>query len=194
MRWQIENFRLQKQWEKVLVLEALEVEPLEQVRSATLGTGELVATAKQIRLGNVHQKVQAQFVVVQTIHNFVEKALVEPQRALDFGGYAKFLLQFPHDGLFGSFAQGNPATGQVEVGRTVVLHCQDFAVVNNYCANPVVEFFAVEFERNVHYLHPCLLILLLVVDVCHYTTTRAKCKCVVGGKTKKSRRKLRDLN
>ena len=81
----------------------------------------------------------------------------------------QFLLEIvakTHHGLFGSFAQGNPATGQVEVGRTVVLHCQNFAVVNNDCANPVVEFFAVEFERNVHFLHPCLLIVGVDCQLC----------------------------
>lgn len=43
-----------------------------------LQQGKLFTFGQQVRVGNVHQEVQAQLVVVQAVHILREKCLIQP--------------------------------------------------------------------------------------------------------------------
>ena len=101
-------------------------------------------------MGDIHQKIQAEFVIVQPVHVFLKKALVQPERADDPGGNPQFLCQLPQDSLLGCLAHLNTAAGQVEIGGTLIPHRQDLSLMQNYGAGPVVEFCVSALKRNIH--------------------------------------------
>ena len=115
-----------------------------------LRQGKPAAPTEQIGMGDIHQKIQAEFVIVQTIHVFLEKALVQPERADDPGGDPQFLCHLPQDGLFGCLAHLNAAAGQVVIGGTLIPHRQDLSLMQNYGAGPVIELCVSVLKRNIH--------------------------------------------
>ena len=101
-------------------------------------------------MGNIQKEVDANLVELFAADILRKETLVKPKRADDGCVDLQFLPDFTQHGLFYGFSQLYPPAGEIVVGRALVVHGEDFALVDDYAAYPVVEAALFGFECNVH--------------------------------------------
>ena len=74
----MENFLFQEQGIEIFLFQPVKGQPLKFMGVVPLQQGELLAFGQQICMGNVHQEVQAQLVVVKAVYVLREKCLIQP--------------------------------------------------------------------------------------------------------------------
>ena len=110
------DFLFQEQGIEIGFFQTVKVQPQEGVRAMPFNGGKAIAPFKKIGLRNIHEKIDAELMVVQPVHVLREKGLIQPQRTDDPCVDPKLFLYFPKDGLFRGFAELYPAAGQIVVG------------------------------------------------------------------------------
>ena len=88
--------------------------------------------------------------IVQTIHVFLEKPLIQPERPKNFGGNFEFFRNFPEDGLLCRLPQFHPPSGQVEIGGTLIPHSQNLSIMQENGSHSVIELFISGLIGNIH--------------------------------------------
>lgn len=82
----VEDFLFYKNGVEIFVLQFLELQPLKSQPMLSLLDEKRIPFGKQTGIRNIHQKINTEFMVLQAIHIFFEKALVEPKGTDDLCG------------------------------------------------------------------------------------------------------------
>ena len=126
-------------------------QPLKHMLVFSLLTKKQIAFGEQTCIRNIRQKIETYLMIPQTVDIFFEKTLIEPERTNDSGGNIQFFFYFPNDRLLCRFSQCDTTAAQSEIRRPLVLHRQDFPVIQNDRTHSVIEFLIPGFKRNIHF-------------------------------------------
>ena len=111
---------------------------------------ETIPFFQQVGVGDVHEEVQAQFVIEAVIHVFLEKGLIQPQGTQDLRGDSQFLFHLPNNSVLCGFTHFHSPAGKVEVRGALILHGQNGSLGKNHGANTIIEHLVLLMKREIH--------------------------------------------